>query len=144
LQQYEFSEKTLLQCNNENNTVFYVGCAYNIFKDTNDYLFKRCSDVKNFLHRELCCAARGLTSARLDRVLEFCSQQEIDFNKRNEDGKRPVDIAIKNYAFVAQEGTYNSDYFINKEKIMHAFMRRTERIEDVELSELLQSNGLVD
>src|SRR5205085_9508240 len=53
LQQYEFPEKTLLQCNNENNTVFYVGCAYNIFKDTNDYLFKRCSDVKNFLHREL-------------------------------------------------------------------------------------------
>jgi len=132
------SESTLKHRNADNKTVFYLGCEKRRFKNAQDHFFRYCLDVKKFLHDELCNAATVLNTNGLDTVIGFCYEQGIDFNKRNKDGKRPLDIATKRYAQIASDGIWNSDYFINKERVMHVFMWSSDFIEDEELVHIFQ------
>src|SRR5581483_7424592 len=135
LQCYDNPTKVLVQVNNNNQTVFCVGCARDIFINRNTYFFQRldADATKKYLHDELSSAAKVLKAEGLPSIITFCAQQGIDFNERNKKGKRPVDIAIARYTKVAKEPCWNSEYFINKEKIMHTFMDKTEYIKDKEV-----------
>lgn len=128
--------KLLMHANNQNKTVFYVGHEAKVIKDIKDIECMRHINVSDFLYRELCTVVTVLEHSHIFSFVEWCVNNGVDLNKKNEKKMRPVDIAIKLHEEAANVSAWDSECFIAKERIMHAFLYHTPHTEDDELRQL--------
>jgi len=87
----------------------------------------------DFLEQELHAVAFMREAVYPDRFIQFCKIQGVNMHCRDEHGQRPVDNAItqRNALLqLMQQGEKEDGNLINKEKIMHAFLRETPMVSD--------------
>src|SRR5581483_6918317 len=139
---FVWTKKDLGIKNNKNQTVFYVASYSNrnilrLKNLTNRFLLLGVDP----LSEELKKAVFVYESSRLNDFINYCIEEGADLNRRYPiDCKRVVDIAQEEYLKATRNSCWDSDYFINKEKIMHAFMDKTEYIKDKEVVKIFLSH----
>ena len=109
---------------------------------TNQLIHSTDSEYNNQLH--LCTKLDTINYDNFEKYLLFLMKYGVDINARNNNGKRPVDLACDEYntrynSYITDKLPKEKEILDNQEAVMHAFLRFTPLISCADFQTILKS-----